>query len=132
MVFPIASGNVRLCKGFTFIELMVVMTMIALMLSIALPRYFDGLKRAKEAVLHQDLVIIRNAIDHFHADKGVYPTTLEDLVNQRYLREIPIDPITERSDTWATVTPPDYSQRVYDLHSGSQEKASDGTLYNAW
>lgn len=119
-------------KGFTFIELAVVMAILSLLLSIALPRYFDGLKRAKEAVLHEDLATIRTAIDHYHADKGIYPATLDELVNSRYLRAIPVDPMTDRSDTWVISTPPDYSQRVYDLHSGSSEIASDGKPYNNW
>lgn len=134
MASPISSGKPRKAKpnGFTFIELAVVMAILSLLLSIALPRYFDGLKRAKEAVLHEDLATMRTAIDHFHADKGVYPASLDDLVNYRYLRAIPVDPITDRADTWLITTPPDYSQRVYDLHSGSNEIASDGTPYNAW
>ena len=135
MAFPIVFGKAPLHirkNGFTFIELAVVMAILSLLLSIALPRYFDGLKRAKEAVLHEDLATMRTAIDHFHADKGSYPASLDDLVNFRYLRTIPVDPITERADTWAIITPPDYSQRVYDLHSGSAEIASDGTPYNTW
>lgn len=118
--------------GFTFVELMVVMAITALLLSIALPRYFDGLKRAREAILHDDLVTMRLAIDHYYADKGVYPDTLDTLVSQRYLRFIPDDPITERADTWQIVTPPDYSPRVYDVHSGSEEIANDGTTYSSW
>lgn len=118
--------------GFTFVELMVVMAITALLLSIALPRYFEGLKRAREAVLHADLATMRQAIDHYYADKGTYPNTLDSLVTQRYLRSIPDDPITERADTWQIVTPPDYSPRVYDIHSGSEELANDGTPYNSW
>jgi general secretion pathway protein G len=134
MAFPISSGNPHKAKpnGFTFIELAVVMAILSLLLSIALPRYFDGLKRAKEAVLHEDLATMRTAIDHFHADKGIYPASLDDLVNYRYLRAVPVDPITDRADTWIITTPPGSSQRVYDLHSGSNEIASDGTPYNAW
>jgi general secretion pathway protein G len=135
MAFPIVFGkrpSHTRKNGFTFIELAVVMAILSLLLSIALPRYFDGLKRAKEAVLHEDLATMRTAIDHFHADKGSYPASLDDLVNFRYLRTIPVDPITERADTWVIITPPDYSQRVYDLHSGSAEIASDGTPYNTW
>lgn len=118
--------------GFTFVELMVVMAIAALLLSIALPRYFDGLKRAQEAVLLDDLATMREAIDHFYADKGVYPDALETLVTQRYLKFIPDDPITERSDTWQIVPPPDYSPRVYDVHSGSEEVSSNGTPYSSW
>jgi len=118
--------------GFTFVELMVVMAIMALLLSIALPRYFDGLKRAKEAILLDDLATMRQAIDHYHADKGIYPDSLDSLVTQRYIRSIPDDPITERSDTWQLVLPPDYSSHVYDIHSGSDELSSNGTPYSSW
>lgn len=119
-------------SGFTFVELMAVMTITALLLSIALPRYFEGLKRAQEAVLLDDLTTMRDAIDHFYADKGVYPDTLDSLVVMRYLKFIPDDPITERADTWQIVPPPDYSPRVYDVHSGSEEVSSNGTPYSSW
>lgn len=141
MVLFIASGEtpsrakIRVCKwqaGFTFVELMMVLAITALLLSIALPRYFEGLKRAQEAILLDDLVTMREAIDHFYVDKGVYPDTLESLVTQRYLRFIPEDPITERTDTWQIVPPPDYSPHVYDVHSGSEELASNGTPYSSW
>jgi general secretion pathway protein G len=118
--------------GFTFVELMVVMAMMALLLSIALPRYFEGLKRAKEAILHDDLATMRQAIDHYRADKGIYPDSLDSLVVQRYIRAIPDDPITERSDTWQVEMPPDYSSHVYDIHSGSEDLASNGTPYSSW
>jgi general secretion pathway protein G len=141
MVLSIVSGSDVLGSrrvyskwraGFTLVELMVVMAITALLLSIALPRYFEGLKRAREAVLLDDLATMRQAIDHFYADKGTYPETLDSLVAQRYLRFIPDDPITERADTWQILTPPDYSPRVYDIHSGSEEIASNGTAYNSW
>ncbi len=132
MVFPIDSGKSKYDSGFTFVELMVVMAIIALLISIALPRYFDGLKHAKEAVLHEDLANMRSAIDHFYADKAVYPNTLDDLVNLRYLRFIPVDPVTERADTWQTDMPPDKSSHVYDVHSGSNDISTDGTPYSTW
>lgn len=113
-------------------ELLMVMAMIALLITIALPRYFDGLTRSKEAILHQDLATMRDAIDHYHADKGVYPASLEELVSMRYLRFIPEDPITERADTWLISAPPDFSNRVYDVHSGSNATSTDGTPYKNW
>lgn len=119
-------------RGFTFIELMVVMTVIALLLSIALPRYFDGLERSKEAVLREDLATVRDAIDHYHADKGIYPASLEVLVEQRYLRFIPEDPITGSKESWQLVPLPDNSPGMYDIRSGSQEVAKDGTPYASW
>ena len=129
MVFHIISGK---SKGFTFVEVMVVMAIVALLLTIALPRYFSGLERAKEAVLLQELMTMRDAIDNYHSDKGSYPFSLETLVEQKYLRSIPVDPITEQTDTWITVPLPDYSIGVYDLHSGAEGFASDGTAYTDW
>jgi len=129
MVFRIISGK---SKGFTFVEVMVVLAIVALLLTIALPRYFSGLERAKEAILHQDLMIMRDAIDHYHADKGVYPYSLEALVAQKYLRSIPVDPLTELADTWLTVPLPDYSVGVYDVRSGAEGTAMDGTAYTDW
>lgn len=119
-------------KGFTFIELMVVMSIVGLLLSIALPRYFEGLHRSKEAVLAEDLRTMRDAIDHFRSDKGAYPRDLQDLVNQRYLRELPIDPITDRADTWIIISPPDNPLVMADIQSGAQEKSTRGTPYSTW
>ena len=137
MVFPTTNGS-KVCwpnsrrRGFTFVELMVVMAIIALLLTIALPRYFDGLQRSKEAILQEDLATMRDAIGHYYADKGNYPPSLEALVEQRYLRFIPEDPITGNKDSWEIVPLPDNTQGVYDLHSGSQEIARDGTPYASW
>ena len=129
MVFRIINGEL---KGFTFVEVMVVLAIVALLLTIALPRYFSGLERAKDAILHQDLMTMRNAIDNYHSDKGSYPYSLDSLVEQKYLRNIPVDPITEQADTWITVPLPDYSIGVYDIHSGAEGHASDGTAYTDW
>ena len=129
MVFRIINGKL---KGFTFVEVMVVLAIVALLLTIALPRYFSGLERAKEAVLHQDLMIIREAIDYYYSDKGHYPYSLDILVEQKYLRSIPVDPITEQRDTWITVPLPDYSVGVYDIHSGAEGRALDGSTYIDW
>jgi general secretion pathway protein G len=136
MVSPITNGSSvmlsKLKRGFTFIELMVVMVVIALLLSLALPRYFDGLERGKEAVLREDLATMRDAIDHYHADKGVYPSSLEMLVEQRYLRFVPEDPMTGSKESWEMVPLPDSAPGVYDIRSGSQEVAKDGTPYASW
>lgn len=129
MVFLIISGK---HKGFTFVEVMVVMAMITLLLTIALPRYFSGLDRAKEAILKQDLATMREAIDHYHEDKGRYPYSLDVLVTDKYLRSIPVDPITEQADSWILVPLPDYSVGVYDIRSGSDALAEDGTTYSSW
>lgn len=130
MAFHTTSGRL---KGFTLIELVVVMAIIALLLTFALPRYFDGLDRAREAALRQDLKTMRDAIEQFHADRGIYPNTLGDLVSNRYLRSIPADPITESAETWVVTPPTEPGQgAVYDIHSGAEGVAHDGTAFAEW
>lgn len=106
-------------RGFTLIELLVVMAIIATLLTVATPRYFAHLDRAREAALRETLHVTRDAIDKFHADTGRYPTELAELVTKRYLRALPMDPITESTDTWVIVLPPGDGQGVYDLQSGA-------------
>ncbi|SEQ99719.1 general secretion pathway protein G [Nitrosomonas sp. Nm51] len=119
--------------GFTLIELLVVMAIIATLLSIVAPRYFNSIEKAKEAVLRQDLKIMRDAIDQFYADFGKYPLDLEELVDQRYLRSIPIDPMTESNATWVEMPSPNEDEEgVYDVHSGFTGRALDGTFYEEW
>jgi general secretion pathway protein G len=119
-------------SGFTLIELLVVMAIIATLLSIVAPRYFNSLDRSKEAVLRQDLSIMRDAIDKFYGDTGNYPSELAELVEKRYLRAVPVDPLTESAATWVAVPPPSGIGGVYDVRSGSTEQAKDGTFYEAW
>jgi general secretion pathway protein G len=119
-------------KGFTFIELMIVMAMLALLISIALPKYFSGLTKAKETILQKDLLTIREAIDSYYSDKGAYPYALGALVDEKYLRKIPVDPITERSDTWIVIPSNDGNYGVYDVISGADGLANDGTQYSSW
>jgi general secretion pathway protein G len=112
----------RLRRGFTLIELLVVMAIIALLLSIAAPRYFDHLDRARDNALRETLVVMRDAIDKFAADTGRLPETLDELVDRRYLRSVPEDPVTERSDTWLLEPPPDSSiDGVWNVRSGAGE-----------
>lgn len=120
-------------SGFTLIELLVVMTIIATLLTLAVPRYFNSLDKSKEAVLRQDLATMRDAIDKYAADKGAYPESLETLVEEKYLRHIPVDPITERNDTWLTNTP-DGPQLdgISDVHSGAEGQSRDGLAYAEW
>ncbi|QTN25774.1 prepilin-type N-terminal cleavage/methylation domain-containing protein [Rhizobacter sp. AJA081-3] len=99
-------ANPRRCRGFTMIELVIVMAMLGLLLSLALPQYMATLERGREQVLQSNLAALREAIDKFHGDRGRYPDKLEDLVTQRYLRAIPVDPFTE-SPTWVVVAPRD-------------------------
>ena len=120
-------------KGFTLIELMVVMTIIALLLSLAVPRYFRSVDKAREATLHQDLGTMRDAIDKFHGDNGHYPSSLEELVSRKYLRAIPPDPITGNAFAWVVVSPDTASETgVYDVRSGAQGIAADGSRYGDW
>lgn len=118
--------------GFTLVELLVVMAIIAVLLTIAAPRYFNSVERSKEAVLRQDLNVMRDAIDKFYGDTGSYPRDLAELVEKRYLRAIPVDPLTESSETWVTLPPPDSTEGLYDVHSGAEEESKDGTSYAAW
>jgi general secretion pathway protein G len=128
------SGNLaRFLKGFTLIELLVVLTIVALLLSLVSPKYFNHIDRAKETALKHDLHIMRVAIDQYFGDHGVYPDSLESLVEQSYIDKIAVDPMTESADTW-TITPPDppLEGEVYDVNSGSEGVAKDGTTYNTW
>lgn len=119
-------------RGFTFVELMVVLAIIAVLLTVALPRYFSGLERAQEAVLKEDLFVMREAIDDYYVDKGHYPSSLNILVSERYIREIPVDPVTESDETWILVGLPQDPSVVYDVRSGAEGEASDGSLYFEW
>lgn len=118
-------------RGFTLIELLVVMAIIALLLTLAAPRYFQSVQRSREAVLKEDLHLMREAIDKHYADTGKYPANLEDLVTKKYLRRIPVDPITESATTWVLVDPPDKpgSRAVFDVRSGAPGKSLGGTPY---
>ena len=120
--------------GFTLLELMVVMAIIASLMTLALPRYFHSVERSREAVLKQDLHIMRDAIDKFLADRGRYPLTLEELAEKRYLRRVPSDPITDSAASWVIVPPPEAASRegVYDVHSGAPGNSLDGEAYESW
>lgn len=130
-----ASGRRSACAGFTLIELIVVLAIIALLVSVALPRYFTHIDRAREATLRQDLSTMRDAIDKFYGDKGRYPSNLEELVTTRYMRAVPVDPMTESPSTWVVLPPPADMQakgEVYDVKSGATGTASDGTSMAEW
>lgn len=125
-------------RGFTIIELMVVISIILIIVSIAVPIYSQSILRAKEAVLRQDLFAMRSAIDQYTMDKSKAPQALHDLVQEGYLRELPKDPFTDSRDTWQVAQEDvllsiDQNQPgITDVHSGSNRMASDGTAYNTW
>ena len=126
------SGNHKY-GGFTLIELLVVMAIIATLLSIVAPRYFNSIDKAKEAVLRQDLGVMRNAIDQFYSDTGKYPMDLMELVDKKYLRSIPVDPFTGSDKSWIEMPPKNETESgVYDVHSGYSGRALDGSFYEEW
>ena len=111
------------CPGFTLVELLVVIAIVATLLTIAVPRYFASVERSKEAVLKENLAVMRDAVQKYYGDKGKYPERLEELAAAKYLRRIPVDPMTSSSETWVIV-PPKESEKggVYDVHSGASGK----------
>jgi len=117
-------------RGFTLIEMLVVMAIIGGLLALAAPRYFKHVDRAKETVLKSDLASMRDALDKFFADTGRYPANLEELVSSRYLRKVPPDPITESTSSWRVVAPADPELGgVYDVKSGADGLTRDGRPY---
>jgi general secretion pathway protein G len=130
--------RVRAADGFTLIELMVVVSLILTLAGIAIVNYQNSIRRTREAVLKQDLFRMRDAIDQFYADKNKYPVSLDELVTEKYLRNVPLDPFTQSKDTWQTVMSepdplnPTAQPGVYDVKSGSDETGLDGTRYSEW
>ena len=137
-VSPIRASKTSGQSGFTLIELMIVMTIIALLAAIAIPSYIRSVTKAKEAVLKEDLHTMRTAIDSYTVDKEMAPQSLDDLVQAGYLKSIPKDPITSATDTWITgqsdtLTDINETQGgIDDVHSGAQSLATDGTSYSTW
>lgn len=120
-------------RGFTLIELMVVMALIALLLTIVTPHYVGTVDRAEEVTLRHDLQVMRDAIDKFYSDHARYPDTLGDLIAQRYLRSLPEDPFTHRTDTWLVIAPPQgIDGKVYDIRSGARARGQDGSDVSRW
>ena len=120
-------------SGFTLIELLVVLAVIAALLTLAVPRYFSSLEKSREAVLQQNLAMMRETLDKYYGDKGKYPDALDELVSSKYLRQLPVDPITDSNATWIIV-PPDLPEMggVYDVRSGARGVARNGTEYRNW
>ena len=134
---PRTRSGKRRC-GFTLIELLIVMSIVTILLSLAIPVYQRSIMRAKEAVLHNNLFTIRQVIDEYTYDKQKAPQSLQDLVQEGYLREVPMDPMTDSNTTWRIVME-DAMQSVdqtepgiFDVHSGSDKNALDGTAYADW
>lgn len=120
-------------RGFTLIELLVVMALIGMLLSLSVPRYFGNVDKAKESVLRQNLAQTRDAIDKYFGDNGHYPDSLDEIVARRYLRKLPVDPITDRSDSWVIVAPEKKDMgAVFDVRSGAAGRARDGSEYASW
>jgi general secretion pathway protein G len=130
--------RLRKSDGFTLIELIVVMAIIVVLAGMSMVQYQNSQKRAMEAVLKEDLFRMRDAIDQYYADRNKYPTTLQDLVSEHYLRAVPKDPFTESTETWQSIpAEPDPSNPggdigVYDVKSGSEGTALDGSKYSDW
>lgn len=125
-------------RGFTLIELMVVVSLIVILASLGIAQYKHSIRLTQEAVLKEDLFRMREAIDQYYADKGQYPQDLQTLVSDGYLRQMPKDPFTKSADTWQTVASepdpanPTGQMGIYDVKSGSDQTAMDGTPYSEW
>jgi general secretion pathway protein G len=125
-------------RGFTLIETLIVVTLLVILASVGMPIYQHAVKRSQEAVLKEDLFRMRDAISQYYADKNKYPQSLQDLVSDKYLREVPKDPITDSADTWVIVNAePDPSDPaaqpgIYDVKSGAEGTSLDGSSYADW
>jgi general secretion pathway protein G len=120
-------------RGFTLIELLVVLAIIATLLTLAVPRYFSSVDKSKEAVLKENLYQMRDAIGKYYADRGKYPESLQALATDKYLRSVPLDPVTDSAATWIVLAPEDPQKGgVYDVKSGAPGKALDGSEFSTW
>lgn len=122
-------------RGFTFIEMLIVVAIIGILATIALPSFQLAVAKAKEAALKENLFILRDVIDQYFADQELYPPSLEELVEKRYLRRVPVDPITGKSDTWTFVFATDEQGQengIVDVHSGSEQVGLNGVPYREW
>lgn len=130
----------RNARGFTLIEMVIVFTLIGILVGLALPQYQNAVRKARESVLKETLFQMRKLIDQYYTDKSKYPASLQALVDENYLRKIPDDPITGKSDAWVEIREqpavdelkPGLSFGVVDIHSSSEDKSLDGTPYNTW
>ena len=120
--------------GFTLLELMVVVAIVGILATLAVPSFRLSVVKAREAVLKEDIFVLRDLLDKYYADHGAYPATLHDLVDKEYLRAIPTDPFTGSADTWVEVylSGATGESGIFDVHSGSDRVATNGTAYNEW
>jgi len=126
----VTRASISLRAGFTLIELLVVMAIVALLLTLAMPRYFNSVETAKENVLRENLATTRDAIDKYYSDTGKYPDALETLVQKRYLRALPVDPVTESTQTWVVIAPANPSKgALFNIRSGAAGNSRGGTPY---
>ena len=147
MELPMPNGEAAITRsalsnrrrfGFTFLELMIVMAIIAVLMAVALPIYTRSIQRAKESVLKNNLYSLRTVIDEYTYDKQKAPQTLQDLVSDGYLRQVPVDPMTNSSDTWklimedASNTVNQTEPGIYDVRSGAEGTSLEGTPYGEW
>ncbi|MEC5396804.1 type II secretion system protein [Uliginosibacterium sp. H1] len=129
---PVRTAGSYWQRAFTLVELLVVMAIVAMLLTLAVPKYFQGLDRSKDAVLMENLRITREVIDKFYGDNGRYPENLGELVQRQYLRNVPLDPITSSTRTWILVPPQaPYKGNVYDIRSGARGFTRDGRPYSS-
>ena len=130
--------RIRRDAGFTLVELLVVIAMITILAAMAVVQYRNSVQRTQEATLKTNLFRMRDAIDQYYADKGKYPSSLDTLVSEQYLRRIPVDPFTNSADSWQTVPAepdpanPSAEPGIYDVKSGAQGTALDGTNFSDW
>ena len=123
-----AAGKPRERAGFTLIELLVVLAILALLMTLAVPRFFGSMDVSKETVLKENLHITRSVIDRFYGDQGRYPASLAELVERRYLRAVPVDPMTDSAATWIVIAP-DQGEGVFDLRSGARGHTRAGIAF---
>jgi len=126
------TAQLKQARGFTLIELLVVLAIIGTLLTLAVPSYIQHLDRSREVVLQENLSVMRQAIEQYRADTGTWPPSLETLAEKRYLRRVPIDPITDSNETWQITIPPDGTPGVYDIRSGAEGQSRNGSSYADW